>query len=435
MNERRWRWIAVAVAWMAMNGAAAAQVTAINGMIAFTVCGLGPSGENCDIWVMNADGSEQRNLTNTPDIREFDPAWSPDAIMIAFLQGDPGVINQVMVMNADGGGVSAVTPIPAAHFGPPSWSPGGTELAFVRLVAGQVITSQFDVLVARVDGTAERNLTNSDGDELDPAWAPDGSRIAFAAVRQEWTIDLETGGRVQAAQWEIVTVNPDGSAEQILTAGEPGTERGDRLEEDRAPEWSPDSSSLVFQSQSVDPCCLPWQIWTVNRDGTGLALLSDNPLVNDQAPAFSPDGTLIVFMSDRDATTPGQHDLYTMPAPGQIAAAAAEVARLTALGNAGNPSWGRKSDVPPPPHRFALTVARTLVRGATGFVTSLPAGIRCGRDCVERYTAGTTVLLVATPGVTSWFAGWTGSCQGRARACVVRMDDARMVRAVFVKRR
>ena len=318
-----------------------AQVTGVNGKIAFTVCDYNsPPGEiTCDIWTMNPDGSEQTNLTNSPELNEWGPAWSPDGTRIAYVEGS-NYAYRLKVMNADGSGMAPIVDAPSEQFGP-TWSADGTKIAFNRLVPGEFITQQFDVFVIGVDGSGETNLTNSDYDELDAAWAPDGSRIAFAGVRPEWS------GPDLYNQWEIVTVDPDGSGEEILTAGVPGTPRGDFLEEDRAPAWSPDSSLLVYMTQSVDPCCPPWQIEKVDRDGTDIRLLSDNPAYDDMFPSFSPDGTLLIFVSNRG----GDLGFYTMPAPTVDAPSA--VNPLPTPANAGDPTWGRRPEAFEP---FALRV-------------------------------------------------------------------------------
>jgi TolB protein len=83
-----------------------------------------------DIWVMNPDGSNQINVTNSTD-SEFLAHWSPD----------------------------------------------GSQLAFVREVPGQVISTQFDIFTMSVDGTNQVNITNSDTDELEPAWSPVGTAL------------------------------------------------------------------------------------------------------------------------------------------------------------------------------------------------------------------------------------------------------------------
>jgi len=78
-----------------------------------------------------------------------------------------------------------------------------------------------------------------------------------------------------------------------------------------------------------------------------------------------------------------------------------------------------------------LTVARVTTGGASGRVTSTPAGIDCGSDCSENYLAGASVRLTATPGLRSHFVSWTGCDSVHNRICTVNMNNARNVRATF----
>jgi hypothetical protein len=439
-------WLAAAALFVAISAPAMA---AVNGKIAYTVCDYNPAvgSKVCDIWAMNPDGTGQTNLTNTPNLNEEQPAWSADGTKIVFVEGLGGS-NRFMVMNADGSNQIVITPTPSYQFGP-TWSPSGAQIAFVRQVPGITMSIQFDIFVANIDGSNEINITNSDFDEMEPAWSPDGTKIAFAGVRFEQSVDPITGEPYTAAQFEIVTVNPDGTGERILSAGAPGSVRAQFLEEDRAPAWSPDGTALVFMSQSVDPCCTPWQIWRVNSDGSNAVVLSDNPQVDDLWPSFSPDGTLIVFTSDRDyAGTGGQQfDIYTMPAAGVAGAALARAAtvdataavgsvtRLTLTGNVTDPNWGRDPNVAP--QQFTLTVALELQgTNAGGFVVSYPRGIFCGNDCSEVYPQDTAVVLLAVPRIGSRFAGWTGACSASTTFyCVVKMSETKNVGARFVRRR
>lgn len=298
-----------------------------NGKIAYVV---GMPDFTTDIWVMDSDGSNQTNITNTPGVSEWDPVWSPDGTKIAYVVGD-NIFSGVWTMNADGSNQTKLAAFPGVEFGP-TWSADGSKIALVRYVPGIVISTQFDIFVVAVDGSSDVNITNSDYDELEPAWSPDGTRIAFAGVRE--------GGAFTT--WQIVTVDPDGLNETVLVVMD---------EENRAPAWSPDNKMITFMSQFNNPCCGNWQVWAMNADGTGATNLSSDPTVYDMWPSFSPDGTLIIFSSTRNGGCCGETNIFTMPAPTQLpplapaklANAPDAVTQLTFDGKSADPNWAKKA--------------------------------------------------------------------------------------------
>jgi len=153
-----------------------------DGRIAFSSC----RDNNHEIYIMNSDGTGQTRLTNSPGIDKH-PTTSPRPIpyptgqyQIAF-ESDRSGHSEIWVMNADGTNQRQLT---GNHNNEePDWSPMGDKIAFVRFVyiepEGLPGRLQYDIWVMNVDGTDLRPLTQSVEWEQNPEWSPDASLIAY----------------------------------------------------------------------------------------------------------------------------------------------------------------------------------------------------------------------------------------------------------------
>jgi Tol biopolymer transport system component/polyisoprenoid-binding protein YceI len=147
-----------------------------------------------DIFVMNANGSNQTNLTRTPDFEGI-PVWSPDGRFIAFEAGEFNT--DIYVINVKSSEKTRLTATPGFD-GFPVWSPDGTQLAFRTFRDGN---SEIYVMIA--DGSGLANLTDNPASDESPTWSPDGSRLAFASDRD--------------GNYQIFSMAADGSSVTRLT--------------------------------------------------------------------------------------------------------------------------------------------------------------------------------------------------------------------------
>ena len=252
---------------------------------------------NFEIYVMNADGSGQTNLTNNAG-QDLYPVWSPDGTKIAFI-ADRNNITDIYVMNADGTGETNLTNnasgVYASSIGyPVVWSPDGTKIAFIKAVKFDYAYRD-DLYVMNANGGGQTKLTNNGtyataggwAHMNHPVWSPDSTKIAFYSDRD--------------GPFDIYVMDANGGGETRLTNTTVHT----------WPQWpvtwSPDGTKIAF----VD--LLDSSIYVMNADGSGRTRLTNSAGV-EWGPSWSPDGTKIAFYSDRDGNA--NKGIYVMNVDG-----------------------------------------------------------------------------------------------------------------------
>ena len=182
-------------------------------------------------------------------------------------------IGEIHFMNPDGTGVVQVTDrVDGGWSVSPSVSPDGTKIAFSWL--SDPGSLEWEIYTVNVDGTALQKVTNHPAfDGWRPVWSPDGERIAFFSNRD----DPGTRG-------EIYTIRGDGTDLRRLT---------DDPADDVNPTWSPDGTRIAFASDRTGNR----EIWIMDVDGSNPVQVTDDP-ADDDWPAWSPGGDRIAFSRD-----------------------------------------------------------------------------------------------------------------------------------------
>jgi TolB protein len=187
-------------------------------------------GGNWEIYTMNRDGSEQKNVSNNL-AADIAPNWSCRYI---YFQSNRDGNWEIYRMNPDGTDQVRLTDNAAIDAQP--YASGSDQVAFQSNRDGN-----WEIYVMNSDGSNVRRVTNTSWDEQSPAFSPNGEWIAYQTNEK--------------GQWELAVMDLSGqNVHYIVRAAAP----------DQSPAWSPYCDWIYFQTYRGGN----WEIYRTNQDGT-----------------------------------------------------------------------------------------------------------------------------------------------------------------------
>lgn len=253
-----------------------------------------------DLWVMDFDGSNQRQITQFNSITTM-PAISPDGSRLAFTTYAKGQPRIMMYATETGRFIPFFNP-PAPTNGTPSFTPDGQMVLYASSIGGFM-----QIYSANIDGSNARRMSTSRAIEVEPKVNPKNpNEIVFVSGR---------GGLQQ-----IYRMNMDGADVVRLTNGE--GEAGN-------PAWHPEGKHIAFAwTRGFAPG--NWNVFIMDVASRETVQLTHGEGRNEN-PTWAPDGRHLVFSSNRS----GRSQIYSMLADGT------ELAALTSEGNNWMPVWAK----------------------------------------------------------------------------------------------
>ena len=207
-----------------------------------------PATDNYDVFIMNADGSDKQNLTNSP-YYEKHPQFSPDGSFIIFQAWQKGKM-EIFFSNLLDGNIINLTRNTASHDIIPqgnAFSPDEQEIVFTSERDGNR-----NIYIMNTDGTNQIQLTDHSAADYEPVYSPDGLSIIFTSERD--------GNK------EIYIMNNNGLNLKNLS---------NNPADDWNPRYYPDNHKIVFQSLRDGPA--NWEIYMMNLDGKRQTNLTNHP--------------------------------------------------------------------------------------------------------------------------------------------------------------
>jgi len=226
--------------------------------------------ERWDVWLVDRDGEQERNLTNEPALSHRDIVWSPDGGRIAYVSNAGGAGFGVSVIDVRTGMKKALTDGAHDDF-QPRWSPDGRKIIFAsrreksRTNVGTYLVPSDGTIVTMLD-----TRQGKDGESQQASFSPDGDRIAFTTNvrgRYEPAVAKMVEGRVVAVDY--LTQN---------------------IHDETEPVWRPDGRGLIYLHSEESEVSLR-RVFTASHATHSIA---DRPGVHASGQ-LGPDSDLVAY--------------------------------------------------------------------------------------------------------------------------------------------
>jgi len=332
---------ALAVAVGVTSATAHATAPGKNGPIAFVRYRQSDKPLWAEIWVIDPDGTGERKVSHAPrGYLDLEPDWAPDGSRIVFDRCAPNAGRCALwSVKRDGSGEKMLSPLcrqsSCVDDSSPSYSPDGHELAFSRFGGGKDSIVVADTRLHHPRKVFSFGRVPGAPSVVDPAWSPDGRRLAFVVSNENGTRFKPVNGVA------VYVVNVDGRGLRRLTPWKLRAGTDDGID------WSPDGMRLLFRTKPSRRTNSGGNLYTIRPDGTGLRQLTHFAPHDSQpgalrAGSYSPDGSSICFATYHGAVESrpafGHPDVFVMSADGT------DVRPVTRAPNwESDPDWGPRT--------------------------------------------------------------------------------------------
>lgn len=272
LYSTKWIYAGILIFCFAFTG----QPNDNNGTLLFTSSRDG----NWEVYTMDADGSNQRNLSNNPKT-DYALGWSPDGHYILFYSNRDGN-EDIWRMDADGKNQVNLTNHSAGERAA-AWSPDGKIIAFTSDRDGK----EKEIYLMNMDGTNQRKLTSLASYIESLTWLKDGSGIVFTMMITEKNDSTST------TNGEIYQIDQNGKNLKRLT---------NKKGFDSGASFSPNTFQMAFYGPTENK---KYDLFIANADGSGIRNLTSDD-TEDYSPSWSPDGKWLAYTSGAN----GKYDIW-----------------------------------------------------------------------------------------------------------------------------